>query len=92
VIYQISIEGVKTLFKTRPVSPVIELSAVEYMQELQEKGATGFIVWLNDTETPKKENEILFDIKELLEEYKDQFPDSIPGVKFANLLPNVAKN
>jgi hypothetical protein len=92
VSYQISIEGVKTPFKVRPASPVIELSAVEYVQELQEEGATRFIVWLNDIETPKKENEIPFDIKELLEEYKDRFPDPIPGVKFANLPPNAAKD
>jgi hypothetical protein len=47
---------------------------------------------LNDTETSKKENKIPSDIKELLEEYKDRFPDPIPGVKFANLPPNAAKD
>jgi hypothetical protein len=92
VSYQISIEGVKTLFKVRPASPVIELLAVEYIQELKEEGATGFIVWLNDTETSKKENEIPSNIKELLEEYKNQFPNPISGVKFANLPPNAAKD
>jgi hypothetical protein len=44
VSYQLLIEGTKIPFQIRPTSLVIELSAVEYIQELKEEEATGFIV------------------------------------------------
>jgi len=37
----------------------------------------------------EKDDSVPDDLKELLEEFKDQFPNPLSGVKFANLPPGL---
>jgi hypothetical protein len=76
-----------TIYSPPPV-PVI--SAFQIAQCFKEKGVIGSLISLQALINELEEDDsVLDDLKELLEEFKDRFPNPLPGVKFANLPPGL---
>ena len=87
----IKIAGTPIPLKVQEASKIVEVSAMEYVSDLKEEGSTGFLVWVSEMSAElDPENQIPTDLKELLNEFKDRFPDPLPGVKFVNLPPDAA--
>ena len=87
----IKIEGKPIPIQIRPFKDIGEISAAEYAAILQEEGSVGFVVWINEISEPTNilKTEFPPDIQKLMDEFKDRFPDPVPGVKFANLPPGL---
>jgi hypothetical protein len=77
-------------FTTYSPLPVPVISAFQIAQCFKEKGVIGGLISLQALINELKEDDSVPDnLKELLKEFKDCFPNPLPGVKFANLPPGL---
>jgi hypothetical protein len=72
-------------FTTYSSPPVSVISAFQITQCFKEKSVIGGLISLQALVNELEEDDsVSDDLKELLEEFKDRFPNPLPGVKFAN--------
>lgn len=77
-------------FTTYTPTPIPIISAFQAAQSLKEQGAMGGLISLQlFLDEIAQEEEILEDVKKLIDEFQDRFPSPLPGVKFANLPPGL---